>query len=83
MTKAATIRAIKAIGRELTAKYIMDTGEYRVSFAIPAIQMMRDCPYNEAKERNEAHAYYTNDASDAISTATAMHWHYVNNPKAI
>lgn len=77
MTKAATIKAIKALGRHMTAKYIPDFNEYRVSFGIPAIQLVNDCSYNEAKERNEALAFYTSDASDAIDTAKAMHARFV------
>ena len=76
-----TLKHIKSIGRELTVR--KTDGEYRIAYAIPAIMMARDCDYNEAREANEASAYYTSDASDALDTAVFMHNSYVNNPHCL
>jgi hypothetical protein len=76
MTKAQTIAAIKALpGRCMTAR--CTDGEWRVSFSIPAIQMANDLSYVMAKARNEAVAYYTNDAEDAVASAKAMNDQFV------
>lgn len=77
-----TLKDVKAIGRELTVRKT-EYGEYRVAYAIPAIQMMRDCGYSEAKEANEASAYYASDLEDAHAQALYMHNVYVNNPESL
>lgn len=78
MNKAQVIAAIKALpGRCMTARCV--DGEWRVSFSIPAIQMVNDCPYSEAKFRNENIAYYTNDAEDALNTAKYMNEQYIHS----
>lgn len=77
MTKTQAIKAIKTIGRHMTAR--CEDGEYRVSFSIPAIQMVNDCSYAVARERNEAVAYYTDDVEDAIHTAISMHKRFVDS----
>lgn len=80
MNQTQTLKAIKAVGRELTVKRT-ESGEYRISFAIEAIQMHNEgMSYTDAKARNEAIAYYTEDASDALATAESMHDWYVNRP---
>ena len=73
--KGKLLAAVKAIGRELTVREL--GGEYRVSIAIPAIQMVNDCDYSTARERNEAIAVYC-DASDVIASALHVHEYFVN-----
>jgi hypothetical protein len=74
MTIKKTLAAIKALSPDLTARWIKDTGEYRISFSIYAIG--RKWPeldhWDKAEEKNEAMAYYTEDAEDALGTAAAM-----------
>lgn len=69
-----TLAAIKALSPDLTARYIRDTGEFRVSFSIYAIG--RKWPeldhLDRAEEKNEALAYYTDDSEDALGTARGM-----------
>jgi hypothetical protein len=60
MTIAQTIQAIKAIDPILTARYISETREYRVSIR------------GVSQQANENIAYYTEDSDDAIATAKAM-----------
>lgn len=59
MTKAETLAAIRALPN-MTARYISDTGEYRVTMT------------NVSRERAEAIACYTDDAEDALGTARDM-----------
>lgn len=63
MTQAQTISAIRGIAPHMVARFIPETGEYRVTFSR---QFMPD-----ATKREDC-AYYTNDAQDAIDTARVM-----------
>lgn len=82
MNDRPSIKDIKAVGREITVRKTK-FGEYRVAYAIPAIQMICECDYAEAKCKNEASAYYTDDAYDAFNTALYMHAVYVNTPMSL
>lgn len=77
MTQAETLRRIKALGRHMTVR--VRDGEYRVSFKIEAIQMVNDCGFIAARDRNETVAYYTYDSADAIATAECMHDQFVQS----
>jgi hypothetical protein len=59
MTIASTIAAIKALPN-MTARRVLNVGEYRVTFT--------DVTPNRAEEL----AYYTSDPDDALHTARAM-----------
>jgi hypothetical protein len=64
-----TIATIRAKG--LTCRCI--NGEFRISFPLETISAQwPSLSYNEIKGKNEALAYYTDCAIDAIGTANAM-----------
>lgn len=67
MTKAQVKTAIQSLG--LSARCI--DGEWRVAIRLEHF-LAKGATYTEARERNEASAYYTTDAEDAMGTAEAM-----------
>lgn len=77
LTKASAIAAIRRIGRELTVR--CDDGKWRISIAIPAIQMVNGCDYKTAKTRNEDIAAYADSIEEAIANAKELHAYYSNN----
>lgn len=81
-TISSTLARIKALSPILTARWLTDEREFRVSISIYAISA-RNPTWKEpaCAKKNEAIAYYSSDHEDTLLTAAAILAHWELNPK--